>query len=91
MEDRRPTGTKTTAPASPASSTGSTADQMMDDLRRVGGRVYAPIRLQNGDYEFRCAMPRNESGAMTTFTAIAPTSNAAIREVIEQIRAESRR
>ncbi len=91
IDDRRTTGTKTTTPSVPTLSSGSTADQMMDDLRRVGGRVYAPIRLQNGDYEFRCALPRNESGALTTFTGVAPTANAAIRDVIEQVRAESKR
>ena len=91
MDDRRAPGSKTTAPSAPSLSTGSTADQMMDDLRRVGGRVYAPIRLQSGDYEFRCALPRNESGALTTFTGVAPTANGAIRDVIEQVRAENKR
>ena len=91
MDERRPTGTKTTNPITPASSNGSTTEQMLDDLRRVGGRVYAPIKLQSGEYEFRCALPRNESGAMTTFTAVGPTANSAIRDVIEQVRAESKR
>ena len=94
MEDRRPSSTKTTntpAPSPAPAGTNSTTEQMLDDLRRVGGRVYAPIKLQNGDYEFRCALPRNESGAMTTFTAVGPTANAAIRDVIEQVRAESKR
>lgn len=91
MDERRPTGTKLNAPAAPNLAVGSTADQMLDDLRRIGGRVYAPIKLQSGEYEFRCALPRNESGALTTFTGVAPTANAAIRDVIEQVRAESKR
>ena len=91
MDDRRPTGTKTTNTIPPVAGNGTTTEQMLDDLRRVGGRVYAPIKLQSGDYEFRCALPRNGSGAMTTFTAVAPTANAAIRDVIEQVRAESKR
>ena len=91
MEERHPTGTKLSVPATPAPAGGSTTEQMLDDLRRVGGRVYAPIKLTSGDYEFRCALPRNETGAMTTFTAVGPTANAAIRDVIEQIRAESKR
>ncbi len=91
MEERRPVGTKTANPAAPAPNSNSSAEAMMDDLRRIGGRVYGPIRLQNGDFEFRCALPRNETGALTTFTGVAPTANAAIRDVIEQIRAESKR
>ena len=91
MDERRPAGTKTSIPSTPSSGNGSTTEQMLDDLRRIGGRVYAPIKLQSGDYEFRCALPRNESGAMTTFTAVGPTANAAIRDVIEQVRAESKR
>ncbi len=91
MEERRPTGSKTSAPVSPTLNAGSSAEQMLDDLRRIGARVYAPIRLQTGEYEFRAALPRNDSGAMTTFTGVAPTANAAIRDVIEQVRAESKR
>lgn len=91
MDERRPTGTKLANPVSPTLSVGNSTEQMMDDLRRIGARVYAPIKLQSGDYEFRAALPRNESGAMTTFTGIAPTANAAIRDVIEQVRAESKR
>ena len=91
MDERRSSGTKLANLTSPALNVGSTAEQMLDDLRRIGGRVYAPIRLQTGDYEFRCALPRNDSGAMTTFTGVAPTANAAIRDVIEQVRAESKR
>ncbi len=91
MDDRRPSGTKSALPKAPAPVGGSTAEQMLDDLRRIGARVYAPIKLQTGDYEFRAALPRNDSGAMTTFTGVAPTANAAIRDVIEQVRAESKR
>ena len=70
---------------------GGQHDQMLDELRKIGGRIYAPVKLPSGEYEFRCALPRNDSGALTTFTGTGSTQTAAVRDVFEQVRSDKNR
>jgi len=74
----------TTAP----SSAGLTVEMLTEELRKIGAKPYAPVRLTNGDYEFRCAVPINDAGAMRSYTGTGTTPVAAVSKVYEQIRSE---
>jgi len=91
IDDRRPRavplGGEGVRPAAASVPSGSW-EQLVDELRRVGGKPFAPIKLPGGDYEFRCSIPLNTTGAMRQYTGVGATPLAAVTNVYEQVRAE---
>lgn len=96
IDDRRgvavPTGNSGIRPAVGAIPAGpaGTWEQMVDELRRAGGRPFAPVKLPTGDYEFRCTVPLGTTGAMRQYTGIGATPLAAVTDVYGQVRAEGK-
>ena len=91
IDDRRPTATPTggggVRPAAGAVPAGNW-EQLADELRRIGGKPFAPIKLPGGEYEFRCAVPLDTTGAMRQYTGVGATPLAAVTDAYEQVRAE---
>lgn len=94
IDDRRgaavPTGSGGVRPAVGAISAGPTGswEQMVEELRRAGGRPFAPVKLPTGDYEFRCTVPLGTTGAMRQYTGIGTTPLAAVTDVYGQVQAD---
>jgi hypothetical protein len=91
IDDRRPTAVPTgNSGVRPASGTGPAGgwEQLADELRRIGGKPFAPVKLPSGEYEFRCSVPIDTSGAMRQYTGVGPTPLAAVTDLYEQVRAE---
>jgi|GEM_PF-1019185 len=80
--------TSTTGPA--PRSLGLSVDMLTEELRKIGGKPYAPVRLNNGQYEFRCSVPINDQGATRSYTGSGSTPLNAVRNVYEQIRTDNR-
>lgn len=94
IDDRRPTGVPTgsgavrpAVAAIPAGPVGSW-EQMVEELRRAGGRPFAPVKLPTGDYEFRCTVPLGTTGAMRQYTGIGASPLAAVTDVYQQVQAD---
>jgi hypothetical protein len=77
-------------PMSDPKTGGLTVEMLTEQLRKIGARPYAPVKLTNGDYEFRCAVPINDQGATRSYTGTGASPLAAVRNVYEQIRTDSR-
>jgi hypothetical protein len=61
---------------------------MVEELRRAGGRPFAPVKLPTGDYEFRCTVPLGTTGAMRQYTGIGTSPLAAVTDVYQQVQAD---
>lgn len=90
IDDRRPKGSPPAGDVRPVAGTSpaGTWEQLADELRRVGGKPFAPVKTPAGDYEFRCAVPLDTTGAMRQYTGIGGTPLAAVTDVYEQVRAD---
>ena len=89
IDDRRPKASPTGAviPAVGAVPSGNW-ETVADQLRKMGGRPYAPVKLPTGEYEFRCGVPIDTTGAMRSYTGVGATPLAAATDVFEQVKAE---
>lgn len=82
-DNNLPTITPTSA-TSP--STNSEINDYIGKLRAVGGKPFAPTKLSNDTYEFRCAVPISTSGAMRQYTGVGDSPLAAVQDVYVQVR-----
>lgn len=83
-DDRRPAG----AVASRDGGGEGSADQIVDAVKRRGGRVFSPRRTDAGAYEVRVQIPSGDSGAMTGFIGVGNTPTAALKDAYTQARTE---
>lgn len=83
--DRRSGGGMTSRDAGGVTPT----DQMTAEVKRLGGKVFAPKETTSG-YEVRVQIPAGDSGAMTGFIGAGTTATAALRDAFEQVRAAKR-
>lgn len=89
IDDRRPGAVPTGGRGGrPGAVSGGGWEQLVDELRRIGGKPFAPVKLPSGEYEFRCGVPLDTSGAMRQYTGIGATPLAAVNDVYQQVRAE---
>jgi hypothetical protein len=95
--DDRPTGTPTgrnPAPFRPATDdSGSTLDQALDDLRRLGVKWSTPRRGANGETVIECDLPLgpNGEGPFRRYEGVGPSDAVAARDALRQIKSESSR
>ncbi len=83
--DRRSGGGMTSRDAGGVTPT----DQMTAEVKRLGGKVFAPKETTSG-YEVRVQIPAGDSGAMTGFVGSGSSPTSALRDAFEQVRAVRR-